>query len=124
MNGNTFDADPPKEDQSVEDPKHPTEEDADEPSNNNDALIDEDENNDNELVINPASRIWLTITEPCSQWLNPGLRSQESETREHLLIGVSAKTFDKDRFVIPINKKQRKLRKKLEIQLQEKGRRD
>ena len=57
VNGNTFDADPPKEDQSVEDPKHPTEEDADEPSNNNDALIDEDENNDNELVINPASRI-------------------------------------------------------------------
>ena len=114
MNGNTFDADPSsdKEDQSVEDPEHPTEEDANEASNNNDTLINEDDNsNDGKLAVTPDSRIWLTITEPCSQWLNPGLRSQESETREHLLIGVSAKTFDKDRFVIPINKKQRNFRK-------------
>jgi hypothetical protein len=44
-------------------------------------------------------------------------RQQASETGEHLLIGVSAEKTDKDGFVTKINRKQRKMKKKLETQL-------
>ena len=111
--GNNLPPDPPsEEDQNNGDYDSEEEiddEDIDE-SINDDEENDEDDELDDETVVTPALKNLTDYYGTLPPVIKSRTRSQANATAEHLLIGVSEKATE-------ISKKQRKFRKKLEMQL-------
>ena len=125
VNGNNVaPLDPPTDDDQDQDEEQSVE-DGDENNENDNELADDDNDNDDELVdddnddeiVNPALKKLTDYYGVMPPVIESRTWSQAKETGENLLIGVSSKTSDEDGFTVPINKKQRKFRRKLEIQL-------